>query len=373
MPLPGKSPGLYQNSRSGNSRKRKPNTLIIKNLFDAREEISTRRLGGMFAFSGAYMATPINHSFGLSADSGFVCGQSEVAHSLNAVVSQIARTEIAVLLVGESGTGKETYARLIHQLSDQRDVALKKLSCAPFEPELLLHRLKSYVQALERNSRENLGTLYLEGIDELDLHGQKMLLSLLREGDDSEIRRKRLRLISSASRYLHADVESGRFRRELYFRINGVCLHLPPLRERREDIPAFMKYLLAKHASEQNRQIPILGEKEVEFLTTRDWPGNIRELGNLAQKMVALGNAAMAIADLGTTRRAARREPKDLQSLSLKAAAREASRQAERELILKALERTHWNRKRAAQELQISYKSLLNKIKQTGVAGTEAS
>ena len=319
------------------------------------------------------MATPINHSLGFPQDSGFVCGQSEIAYRLNAIVGQIARTEIAVLLVGESGSGKETYAHLIHQLSEQRDIPLKKLTCAPLEPEQLQYRLKNYLQALETNSLESLGTLYLEGIDELDFHGQKMLLSLLREGDDSEIRKKRLRLISSASRDLQADVESGRFRRELYFRINGACLHLPPLRERKEDIPAFMKYLLAKHASEQNRQAPILGDEEVKLLTAHDWPGNIRELGNLAQKMVALGSPATAIADLGTTGHPAKRAPRDLQSFSLKAAAREASRQAERELILKALERTHWNRKRAAQELQISYKSLLYKIKQTGVDGTKAS
>jgi two-component system response regulator AtoC len=134
-----------------------------------------------------------------------------------------------------------------------------------------------------------------------------------------------------------------------------------------------MEYLLAKHASEQNRQTPVLGDEEVELLTAHDWPGNIRELGNLAQKMVALGNPAISMADLGTTRRAVRQAPEVPQTFSLKTVARAASRQAERELILKALERTHWNRKRAAQELQVSYKSLLYKIKQTGVQKTKAS
>jgi len=319
------------------------------------------------------MATPINRGLDLSTDLEFVCGQSEVVRHLNATVSQIARTEIAVLLIGESGAGKETYARLIHRLSNQKDVPLKKLSCTPFEPEQLLQRLKSYLQASVGDSLESPGTLYLEGIDELDLQGQKVLLSLLRDDDTSEIRKKRPRLISSASQDLHAEVESGRFRRELYFRINGVCMHLPPLRERKEDIPAFMEYLLAKHASEQNRQTPVLGDEEVELLTAHDWPGNIRELRNLAQKMVALGNPAISMADLGTTGRAVRWAPEVPQTFSLKAVARAASRQAERELILKALERTHWNRKRAAQELQVSYKSLLYKIKQTGVQKKKAS
>lgn len=319
------------------------------------------------------MPAPLDLGLNLTADSGFVFGQSEVIQRLNAIVGQIARTEIAVLLVGESGTGKETYARLIHRLSGQKDAPLKKLSCTALEPEQLLPRLKAYLQTPVGDGAGGLRTLYLDGIDELDLPAQKALLSLLRDGAAGEVGKRCLRLISSASQDLHAEVVSGRFRRDLYFRINGVCLHLPPLRNRKEDIPAFMEHLLAKHATELKRQRPVLGADEVELLVAHDWPGNIRELGNLAQNMVALGNPAIAIADLGTTERTAKCTPKVPQTFSLKAAARAASRQAERELILKALERTHWNRKRAAQELQISYKSLLYKIKQTRVEETEES
>lgn len=319
------------------------------------------------------MATPIDHVLDLAADASFVCGQSEAVQRLNAIVGHIARTGIAVLLVGESGTGKETYAHLIHRLSGEKDTPLKKLSCAAWEPGHLLSRLEAHLQTHAGDGVEGVKTLYLDGIDELDLASQKVLLSLLRDGNGSEVGKSRLRLISSASQELRAEVESGRFRRDLYFRINGVCLHLPPLRERKEDIPALIEHFLAKHAMELKRQTPVLGRQEVELLIAHDWPGNIRELANLVQKIVALGNPAITVADLGTTGRAGRSAPKASQTFSLKAAARAASRQAERELILKALERTHWNRKRAAQELQISYKSLLYKIKQTGVESTKAS
>jgi len=319
------------------------------------------------------MGTSIDHGVGPADDASFVGGQSEAVQRLNAIVGQIARTEIAVLLVGESGTGKETYARLIHRLSEQRDVPLRKLSCAAWEPGQLLSRLKAHLQTQPGDGVGGVKTLYLDGIDELDLASQKVLLSLLRDGDGGGVGKSRLRLISSASQELRAEVESGRFRRDLYFRINGVCLRLPPLRERKEDIPALIQHFLAKHAMELRRQTPVLGSQEVELLIAHDWPGNIRELANLVQEMVALGNPAMAVADLGTTGRAVRSAPKASQTFSLKAAARAASRQAERELILKALERTRWNRKRAAQELKISYKSLLYKIKQTCVEGEKAS
>jgi two-component system response regulator AtoC len=319
------------------------------------------------------MVTLANRHLDLPAQAGLVWGQSEAIQGVNAIVGQIASTEIGVLLIGESGTGKETYARLIHRLSVHQRLPLKKLSCAALEPEQLLPQLKTYLQDPIGGGEEGLGTLFLDGIDELELTSQKVLLSLLPEGEAGEISEKRFRLISAARQDLDAEIGPGRFRSELYFRINGVCLHLPALRDRKEDIPAFMEYFLAKHASELKRQAPMLGVEELELLAAYDWPGNIRELGNLARKMVALGNPESAIADLGTTARTVMKAPKISPTFSLKVAARAASRKAERQLILKALERTHWNRKRAAQELQISYKSLLYKIKQTGVTGAKAS
>jgi two-component system response regulator AtoC len=319
------------------------------------------------------MSNFANLGLDLPSQAGFVPGRCEAILRVNAIVDQIAGTEIAVLLVGESGTGKEAYARLIHGLSLHSGLPLKKLNCTTLEPEQLRAQIKTYLQAPVGKTDGGQGTLFLDGVDELDLTGQKVLLSLLPDGEGAELGEKPLRLISSVSQDFDTEIESGRFRRELYFRMNGVCLHLPPLRERKEDIPEFMERFLARHASELKRQAPELSNEDLERLMAHDWPGNIRELWNLARKMVALGDPKIALADLGTTGHAVTKAQKVNPTFSLKVAARAASRQAERQLILKTLERTHWNRKRAAQELQISYKSLLYKIKQTGVDGTKAS
>lgn len=181
------------------------------------------------------------------------------------------------------------------------------------------------------------------------------------------------RFISSTSRNLEKEVEAGRFRRELYFRINGVILRLPPLRERKEDIPVLLEYFLAKHSNELKKNTPELSSEARELLVSYDWPGNIRELENVAKKIIAVGDPTRALGDLRAARVALPVNGESEAVSSLKVAARAASRRAERELILKALEQTHWNRKRAARELQISYKSLLYKIKQIGekVSGSE--
>ncbi len=282
------------------------------------------------------------------------------------MVEEIARTDIPVLLMGDSGTGKEEYGRLIHRLSRHCQTPLRKLSCRALVPGELLTQWKSHVKGNAECADGGLGTLLLDGVDDLDLACQKVLLSLLPDGDTGE---SHLRLIACASRNLDKEIESGRFRRELYFRISGVCLHLPLLRERKEDIPVLMEHFLAKHVADVGRESPVLSVEEMEILVTYDWPGNIRELKNFARKIAVLGDARKALGELRVTPRTETTRHDEQHSLSLKVAARTASRQAERELILKALERTHWNRKRAALELQISYKSLLYKIKETGLEG----
>jgi two-component system response regulator AtoC len=176
------------------------------------------------------------------------------------------------------------------------------------------------------------------------------------------------RIISSTSRNLEQEIAAGRFLRELYFRINGATLHLPALRERREDVPAFLQTFFLKYAKALNKSIPELSSDAQDLLDSYDWPGNIRELENFAKKIIAVGDPTLALADLQRTQRSARMNDDGGERLSpLKAVSRAASRQAERELIQRALERTHWNRKRAAHDLQVSYKSLLYKIKLAGL------
>jgi DNA-binding NtrC family response regulator len=295
----------------------------------------------------------------LKADAGFVQGLSPEVQELNRVVTDLAVTDIPILLFGESGTGKDAYARWIHHLSGLDDASLKKVSCTRDDTNSLLEEIRSAL-AWERS-----GTLFLDGIDELAPVCQRMLLSMLPEGDrQTNEGTLRLRLVCSASsENLEQQVAQGSFRRELYFRVNAMRLRLLPLRERKEDIPALFESFLARHSKELQRIPPVVDAKTIDILVSYHWPGNIRELGNIARKVAAFGNVDAALADLrGSSQTHVLGIGKAPSSLKL--ASRAASNRAERDMILKALAHTQWNRKRAARELQISYKSLLYKIKE---------
>jgi two-component system, NtrC family, response regulator AtoC len=316
------------------------------------------------------MTTLATLASGQLADACFVYGQAASMQSLNAVVVEIAKTDIPVLLVGESGTGKEVYARLIHRLSGLSEVPLKKVNCAAMETGRLLRDLREEAFSDQESQDIAPQTVFLDGVHELDSACQRVLLSVLPDGEPRDFPGMTVsRIISSTPRNLEQEIAAGRFLRELYFRINGAILRLPPLRERKEDIPLLLEYFFLKHSNELKKNMPNLGSEARELLGSYDWPGNIRELENVAKKIVALGNPALALADLSVTQVSFEPASEKPHVSSFKVASRAASRLAERELIQKALERTHWNRKRAAQFLEISYKSLLYKIKQTGLEG----
>jgi DNA-binding NtrC family response regulator len=297
------------------------------------------------------------------AIAGFVYGLGPTMHTLNDIVAEVARTDIPVLVVGESGTGKDAYAKLIHQLSLRNETPLQKINCASFEPGQPLRQMRHLNPCVTTGNAS--GTFYFDNVEELDLACQRALLALLPDGESADPNDEfPVRLISSTAKSLEPEVEAGRFRRELYFRLNGACLRLPPLRERAEDIPALFEYFLNKHSKVLKKKAPPLNTKAIQTLTAYPWPGNIRELENLARKIVVFGDVQTALNDLQSHTIVTCGQTMIAQGASLKVAARAASRQAERELIMQALERTRWNRKRAARELQISYKSLLYKIKQ---------
>jgi two-component system response regulator AtoC len=307
----------------------------------------------------------------LPADAAFVFGQGAAIAALNAMVADIAPTDISVLLVGESGTGKEAYAKLIYRLSGPSSLPLTKISCATLDSVRILGQVQECL--LNGQAANRAACIFLDGIEDLDPACQRALASLLPDGDPEFGREKTARLICATSVNLERAIEAGRFRRELYFRINGASLRLPALRERKEDVPALVEHFLAKY-SNAAKDSPVLDGEAMELLISYSWPGNIRELENLVKKMVALSDAKLVLNELRIARQ---RQPirqfaesAETKVTPLKVAARAASRRTERELILKALERTHWNRKRAAQELQISYKSLLYKIKQIDMPGS---
>jgi two-component system, NtrC family, response regulator AtoC len=308
-------------------------------------------------------------------EAAFLGGISPAMQTLESVIAEIAPTNIPVLLVGESGTGKEMFARRVHALSGHSEKTLARISCAAMSPTTFSEELALHTFGTSDGAKGGYGTVFFDEISELDSACQRNLLCVLPEGE-AGARRGLLnaRVISTTSRNLDEEMRAGRFRSELYYRINGVCLRLPPLRERKEDVPQLVEYFLTKHATQLGRARSSVSPATLEVLLNHRWPGNVRELENVVKKIVALGDERLAVAELGngvsTTRMP---ETVMTHGHSLKAAARAASREAERELILKALTRTRWNRKRAAQELQISYKSLLYKLKQIGFADSEVN
>ena len=296
----------------------------------------------------------------------FVGGTSPAMLTLEGVLSEIALTSIPVLLVGECGTGKQMFAHRIHQLSARSSEPLMKISCAGVRPESFASEL-GLDASQEGEYRPEAGTAFFDEISELDPSCQRSLLYALPD-EETKPRRRILmaRLISTTSRNLDEEMRAGRFRRELYYRINGVCLRLPALRERKEDIPLLSDYFLVKHCTQLGRMHSPLSARALDTFMGYSWPGNIRELENVVKKIVALNDEDLALSELMRTPDATVSVTTVARTRSLKVASKAASREAERELILKALGRTRWNRKRAAQDLQISYKSLLYKLKQIG-------
>lgn len=303
----------------------------------------------------------------------FVHGVSPSIQTVNSLVADIASTNIPVLLLGESGTGKDAYAQLIHRLSGSSSKSFKKVDCATLDAQSCKGQVLEMIQSDGKNGEDSCGTLFLDQIDELDMQCQRALLPLLPDGETSGGEtRLEARLISSASRGLEREVEEGRFRRELYFRISGVSLRLPALRERMEDIPTLLERFLIEYSTQLGKPCPDINNKNLKTLLSHAWPGNIRELQNVAKMMVVLGRVHFAPGELRSPPVNGLSEQGAAKVFSLKIAARAASHHTERELILKTLERTRWNRKRAAQELQISYKSLLYKLKRIEIRGSES-
>ncbi len=289
----------------------------------------------------------------------FLSGASPVMKAMEQALRHIAASGVPVLLIGEAGTGKKAVGRRIHELSG-RD-AFTLLSCAGLTPEFGRRNGNSGNGSAVEFPQ---GTVFLDEVAELSPACQLRLLELLPEEGAHWASDKAWRLVSTTRRDLEKEVRAGRFREDLSYRLSGICLRLPPLRQRREDIPILAEFFLEKYAQRLASPKPQLSAGGMRVLVEHSWPGNLRELEDAMKKIVALGAEETILADLRPGNGRARHSSGNGEGVSLKQAARAASRQAERELILKVLTHTHWNRKRAAQELQISYKALLYKLKQ---------
>jgi two-component system response regulator AtoC len=298
------------------------------------------------------------------SEATFLEGISPSMRAVEVVIRELGQSEVPVLLLGEAGAGKRTIARRIHDTSGRSAQSFRISRCATVNSE-----------SFQGNGSGALfieGTEFLEEIGDLNSACQVKLLEALPKVEETGSQPIEARLICGSARDLEVEVRSGRFREDLYYRISGVCLRLPPLRQRKEDIPYLMSFFLAKYAQEFRRPTPVLSAQTKQLFHDYAWPGTIRELEDAAKAIVALGDETVAMGGLRAMLLKSERAGNG-ERVSLKETARAASREAEKELILKVLTRTRWNRRRAAQELQISYKALLYKLKQIGYGEYEAS
>jgi two-component system response regulator AtoC len=308
------------------------------------------------------------------------------------LVAKVAATNTTVLLRGESGVGKEVVGRAIHKASPRAAKQFLKVNCAALpgellESELFGHEKGAFTGAYRKKPGKfeaaHQGTLLLDEIGEMPLRLQAKLLHVLQDGEFSRVGGERIidtdvRLIAATNRDLEASMRIHQFREDLYYRLNVIEIRIPPLRERREEIPVLVDHFLKKFNAQYGRTVDIPGETLRAFIEF-DWPGNIRELENAIKRVVVLGSARPVhveiVSNLGRNNRQLPRagtaalevRPTPDTPISLKDIARQAAREAERVAIKEVLDRVHWNRAKAARLLQISYKALLYKIVQCGL------
>lgn len=291
-------------------------------------------------------------------DLPFLDAVNPTMKGMEAVIKELAHNSVPVLLIGEPGTGKRTIAKRIHNGSIQLGSEFRILSCSGLSSS-----------SMKANLQLEATTLYLDEVGDLSSESQQCLMEALSMANDGE---RGLRVIGGSARALERDVRNGSFREDLYYRLSGVCLRIPPLRQRKEDIPGLTSFFLARYSEVFHRAAPQLSAPNRQLFVDYSWPGNLRELEAAARAIVAVGDESVAMGGLRSMLVRSDNAANGTR-VSLKEVARAASREAEKELILKALTRTRWNRRRAAQELQISYKALLYKLKQIGYGEYEAS
>jgi nitrogen regulation protein NR(I) len=325
-------------------------------------------------------------------------GASSAMRQVYDIVARVAESPSTVLITGESGTGKELVARELHRASARRDKPLIKVNCAAIPKDLVESELFGYEKGAftgavgSKPGRFELadgGTLFLDEIGEIPVEMQVKLLRALQESEFERVGgiktiRVDVRLIAATNQDLERLIEAGRFREDLYYRLNVVPIALPPLRDRREDVPVLVQHFLEKYNRRLGKKVERLEDEAMQLLLGYPWPGNIRELENLMERSVlfadepvirahalpdALRERAPAAAPaLASVAPIAALTPS---GVSMKEIVRHAQAELEKELITRALDETGGNVTRAAKRLQISRKSLQVKMKELGLRGTE--
>jgi two-component system response regulator AtoC len=301
------------------------------------------------------------------------------------IIQQAARVDVTVLVCGETGTGKDLVVRAIHHLSSRQGRPFVKVNCAAvprelLESELFGHERGAFTGAhqlkIGKFEHANHGTIFLDEVGDLHPALQAKLLHVLQDGEFSRVGGKcsikvDLRIIAATNQELDKAVKAGRFRDDLYYRLNVIQIVVPPLRERTEEIPLLIKYFAERYAKEFRREGFSIPPSVMERLVRHSFPGNIRELENIVKRMIVLDDpfTQWVLPSRGRPEQSedgplvpGRPEPPPLREIG-----KEAARVAEREAIAKALKQTGWNRAKAAKILKISYRALLYKIKDAGL------
>src|SRR5262245_53425304 len=290
------------------------------------------------------------------------------------VARHVASTDVPVLILGESGVGKEVFAQFIHEQSNRSDGPFVKVNCAALPHELLESELFGYERGaftgalrdrIGKFEQADKGTMLLDEIGEMSPHLQAKLLHVLQDNEFSRLGGKKsvkvnVRIIAATNKKLKEAVLKGEFRNDLYFRLNVIRLELPPLRQRREDIPLLCSHFVEKYRERYQSSVQALPKDLLEAFMRYDWPGNIRQLENVIKRYLILPDREI-LSELRTSEQ----EPAPPVNVvvSLKEVASQAAEIAEKEAVLRMLEETGWNRKESARRLRISYKALRNKLK----------
>ncbi len=318
---------------------------------------------------------------------------SSAMREIRAVIEQIGETDVTVLIQGESGVGKEVVAREVHAVSNRVSQPFVKVNCAALPTDLLESELFGYEKGAftGANGRKqgkfeqaNNGTIFLDEIGEMCPSLQAKLLQVLQDSEFTRLGGNRevqvdVRVVCATNRSLLDMVAAGDFREDLFFRMNVVAIEIPPLRQRREEVPLLVETFLSRYSLLYERPYRGLSQPLIEALASYPFPGNVRELENMIKRVVVLENEESIMKDLRKpqTTRSERREELDALlfemeetagELPLREVGRRFAREVEREAIEHMLKETGWNRKQAALRLGVSYKTLLQKIRDCEVA-----
>jgi transcriptional regulator with PAS, ATPase and Fis domain len=310
-------------------------------------------------------------------------------NKIKAIVDEVAKTDVTVLINGETGTGKELVAEAIHFKSPRREKPLIRVNCAAIPKELLESELFGFEKGAFTGAHlmkpgkfelANGGTILLNHISEIDISIQAKLLQVLQEGAFSRLGGDGdvvvdTRVITTTKDLLERSLAEGRFREDLFFRINVISITVPPLRERSDQIVPLFKYFFDFYRKKYGKTSFSVSSKTIDAFREYHWPGNIRELENMIKRIVIVEEEESVFKELVRKNPEDKIEPgpethlKASNRLPLKEAGRKAAAVAEIEVIQNALEETHWNRSEAARLLGVSYKGLLYKIQKYGLDG----